>query len=146
MFCLCLCALVSPMPLGHYKITAVSNAGIAFADGFCTPSLSPPQCLHLAYFHMIKVIPEQFQSPFSKAYQICASGPVLKRGNRHIFCEGDVKTALLPCVCQMGDRIGSSTWTKWKMCHIVSKLCARCPGFFLVSLPYPLGSLAGALC
>lgn len=32
------------------------------------------------------------------------------------------------------------------MCHIVSKLCARCPRFFLVSLPYPLGSLAGALC
>lgn len=91
---------------------------------------SPPQCLRLAYFRMIKVIPVQFESLFSKAYQICASGPVPKRGNRHIFCEGMLKRALLPCVCQMGDGIGSSTCTKWKMCHIVSKLCARCPRFF----------------
>lgn len=46
---------------------------------------------------MIKVIPEQFWGPFSKTYQICASGPMLKRGNRHIFCEGMLKRP--PAVC-----------------------------------------------
>lgn len=48
--------------------------------------------------------------------------------------------ALLLCVCQLGDRTGSSACRKWKICHIVSKLCSgRAP--FLLLLPSPLCSL-----
>ena len=47
--------------------------------------------------------------------------------------------ALLLCVCQLGDRTGSSACTKWKICHIVSKLCSgRAPS--LLVLPSPLRS------
>lgn len=48
--------------------------------------------------------------------------------------------ALLLCVCQLGDRTGSTACRKWKICHIVSKLCSgRAP--FLLLLPSPLCSL-----
>jgi len=48
--------------------------------------------------------------------------------------------ALLPCVCQLGDRTGSSACRKWKICHIVSKLCSGCAAFRPL-LPFALCSL-----
>lgn len=47
--------------------------------------------------------------------------------------------ALLLCVCQLGDRTGSSACRKWKICHIVSKLCSGCAPLLLL-LPSPLRS------
>lgn len=128
---------ISTKPNGHSLMPPVAKGMTAFIQYSCNSNIifiivCSIVIMRLRWKGLIEILP---------SYQGCGNSPVVTVGTDRYFVR-DVKSPPAVCVCQLGDRTGSSACRKWKICRIVSKLCSGCaPSLLLLLLPFPHCSL-----